>query len=131
MAGLEPDAAHSLGTGAARDGDASSRSCGTSPASALERPFRLDSPRPVIPLKDYAYNELRYRALADADPGTAAELLAKAQQVVTEKYRQYEELAARGGECFHPDCSRCGADATRAVEAIREISDAAGQVAPT
>ena len=69
-----------------------------------ERPFRLDSPRPTIPLKDYAYNELRYRALANTDPKTAEELLAKMQQVVTEKYRQYEELASRGGECFHPDC---------------------------
>jgi pyruvate-ferredoxin/flavodoxin oxidoreductase len=29
-----------------------------------ERPFRLDSPRPMIPLKDYAYNKLRYRAPA-------------------------------------------------------------------
>jgi len=68
-----------------------------------ERPFRLDSPRPTIPLKDYAYNELRYRALANSDPKAASELLAKAQQIVTEKYRQYEELASRGGECFHPD----------------------------
>ena len=69
-----------------------------------ERPFRLDSPRPAIPLKDYAYNELRYRTLATSDPAAAAELLEKAQQVVTEKYRQYEELASRGGECFHPPC---------------------------
>jgi pyruvate-ferredoxin/flavodoxin oxidoreductase len=69
-----------------------------------ERPFRLDSPRPTIPLKDYAYNELRYRALANTDPIAAEALLARAQQVVTEKYRQYEELARRGAECFHPDC---------------------------
>jgi pyruvate-ferredoxin/flavodoxin oxidoreductase len=69
-----------------------------------ERPFRLDSPRPTIPLKDYAYNELRYRMLANTDPAAAAELLSKGQQVVTEKIRQYEELASRGGECFHPDC---------------------------
>ena len=73
--------------------------------TAGERPFRLDSPRPTIPLKQYAYNELRYRALASTDPRTAEELMAKAQQVVTEKYRQYEELASRGGECFHPDCA--------------------------
>jgi pyruvate-ferredoxin/flavodoxin oxidoreductase len=72
--------------------------------TAGERPFRLDSPRPTIPLKEYAYNELRYRALAATDPRTAEELITKAQQVVTEKYRQYEELASRGGDCFHPDC---------------------------
>jgi len=67
-----------------------------------ERPFRLDSPRPTIPFKDYAYNELRYRALANTDPKAAEALLAQAQQAVTEKYRQYEELASRGGELFHP-----------------------------
>ncbi len=67
-----------------------------------ERPFRLDSPRPTIPFKAYAYNELRYRALAHTDPDAAEALLAKAQQVVTEKYRQYEELASRGSQCFHP-----------------------------
>ena len=75
-----------------------------------ERPFRLDSPRPTIPFKDYAYNELRYRVLTNTDPKAAEELLVKAQQVVTEKYRQYEELASRGGESFHPDCVHPDAD---------------------
>ncbi len=70
--------------------------------SAGERPFRLDSPRPTIAVKDYAYNELRYRALEKNDPDTAGTLLAQAQRVVTEKYRQYEELASRGGDTFHP-----------------------------
>lgn len=74
--------------------------------TAGERPFRLDSPRPTIPFKEYAYNELRYRALASTDPNAAEDLLGKAQQVVTEKYRQYEELASSGAECFHPDCAR-------------------------
>lgn len=78
--------------------------------SAGERPFRLDSPRPTIPFKAYAYNELRYRALASTDPAAAETLLAQAQQVVTEKYHQYEELASRGGECFHPDCGHSGPD---------------------
>lgn len=67
-----------------------------------ERPFRLDSRRPTIPFKDYAYRELRYRELTETDPRAAAELLVQAQQVVLEKYRQYEELATRGGESFHP-----------------------------
>ena len=67
-----------------------------------ERPFRLDSPRPAIPFREYALNELRYRALERSHPETAGELLAQAQQVILEKYRQYEELATRGGESFHP-----------------------------
>jgi pyruvate-ferredoxin/flavodoxin oxidoreductase len=74
--------------------------------SAGERPFRLDSPRPTIPLKDYAYKELRYRTLAQTDPDVARALLAQAQQMVTEKYRQYEELASRGGDTFSPDGTR-------------------------
>jgi pyruvate-ferredoxin/flavodoxin oxidoreductase len=58
-----------------------------------ESPFRLDSPRPTIPLKDYAYNELRYYALAVTRPTEAAELLRQAQAGVEEKYRTYEEFA--------------------------------------
>jgi pyruvate-ferredoxin/flavodoxin oxidoreductase len=84
--------------------------------AAGERPFRLDSPRPTVPLKDYAYNELRYRALAGADPQAARELMGKAQQVVMEKYRQYEELASRGGESFHPDCVLPVAGTERAMK---------------
>jgi pyruvate-ferredoxin/flavodoxin oxidoreductase len=67
-----------------------------------ERPFRLDSPRPTIAFKDYAYNELRYRALAESRPEAAEQLLGEAQRVIVEKYRQYEELATLGGESFHP-----------------------------
>ena len=76
-----------------------------------ERPFRLDSPRPTIPLRDYAYNELRYRGLADAEPKAAEALLAQAEQVVAEKYRQYEELASRPGESFHPAAAHRGVPA--------------------
>ena len=61
-----------------------------------ENPFRLDSPRPTIPFKDYAYNELRYRSLANTNPQVAEELLAAAQQVVTEKYRQYRGAGGAG-----------------------------------
>ncbi len=75
---------------------------------AGEAPFRLDSPRPTIPLKAYAYNELRYRSLASGRPQEAAELLALAQTAATEKYAQYEALASRDGSRFHPDASLLG-----------------------
>jgi len=68
-----------------------------------ENPFRLDSPRPTIPFKDYAYNEIRYTTLKSSKPEEAEALLAMAQAVVTEKYRQYEDLAARDGSRFHPN----------------------------
>jgi pyruvate-ferredoxin/flavodoxin oxidoreductase len=59
-----------------------------------ESPFRLDSPRPTIPLKDYVYNELRYYALSLTRPDDAAALLRQAQADVDEKYRTYEQFAA-------------------------------------
>ena len=62
-----------------------------------ESPFQLDSPRPTIPFKEYAYNELRYQSLALSRPVEAGELLRQAQADVTEKYRTYEEFAKLGG----------------------------------
>ena len=67
-----------------------------------ENPFRLDSPRPAIPFRDYAYNEIRYRALAQARPEEAAQLLAAAQAAIDEKYRTYEEMAGWHAGRFHP-----------------------------
>jgi pyruvate-ferredoxin/flavodoxin oxidoreductase len=64
--------------------------------AAGEKPFRLDSPRPTIPLKDYAYNELRYRSLSVTNPADAADLLRQAQAGVLEKYRSYEEFSTLG-----------------------------------
>ncbi len=61
-----------------------------------ESPFRLDSARPTIPFKEYAYNELRYQSLALSRPAEAGELLRQAQADVTEKYRTYEEFAKLG-----------------------------------
>jgi pyruvate-ferredoxin/flavodoxin oxidoreductase len=76
--------------------------------NAGEMPFRLDSARPTIPLKDYAYNELRYRTLATTRPREAAELLDVAQTAAREKYAQYEALASRDGSRFHPDAGATG-----------------------
>ena len=72
-----------------------------------ENPFRLDSPRPTIAFKDYANNEIRYTSLAHSMPKDAAALMAQAQTAATDKYRQYEELAAGGGAAKgKPACAR-------------------------
>jgi len=63
-----------------------------------KNPFQLDSPRPTVPFKDYAYKELRYRMLAMARPTEAADLLRQAQAAVDAKYRSYEALANLEGE---------------------------------
>jgi pyruvate-ferredoxin/flavodoxin oxidoreductase len=65
-----------------------------------ENPFRLDSPRPTIPLKEYAYNEIRYSSLAATRPEEARRLMEAAQNWVDEKYRVYEDMAARDGSRF-------------------------------
>ncbi len=71
-------------------------------AEAGKTPFCLDSPRPSIPFREYAYTELRYRSLAATRPDDAKRLLDAAQRVVLEKYREYEALAERGAAAFHP-----------------------------
>ncbi len=65
-------------------------------------PFRLDSTRPRIPLKDYAYRELRYKILSRTHPEAAGHLLDQAQAAANERYRVYEDMAARDGSRFLP-----------------------------
>jgi pyruvate-ferredoxin/flavodoxin oxidoreductase len=65
-------------------------------------PFRLDSTRPRLPLQEFAYRELRYRILTQARPDEARVLMRQAQAAVDERYRLYEDMAARDGTRFHP-----------------------------
>jgi pyruvate-ferredoxin/flavodoxin oxidoreductase len=39
---------------------------------AGENPFKLDSKPPKLPLRDYIYNETRYKMLALSDPDSRA-----------------------------------------------------------
>ena len=63
-----------------------------------ESPFRLDSLRPTLPLQDFAYNELRFRALSVTHPVEAQALLRQAQAAIDAKYCSYEALARGEGE---------------------------------
>jgi pyruvate-ferredoxin/flavodoxin oxidoreductase len=65
-----------------------------------ENPFVLDSPRPRIKLKDYAYNELRYRMLTRTNPVEADRLMGLAQANLDLKWRVYEEMATRSADDF-------------------------------
>jgi len=67
-----------------------------------EAPFHLDSPRPTLPFRDYAYAELRYKTLADTRPEEAAALMRDAEQAIAEKYRLYEDMAGWAHTRFHP-----------------------------
>ena len=65
-------------------------------------PFVLDSPRPTITLKDYAYNELRYSSLMRTNPEEAERLIQLAQEIVDLRWKNYEEMAGFGASAFQP-----------------------------
>ena len=67
-----------------------------------QNPFILDSPRPTISLKDYAYNELRYKVLSVTHPSEAVELLKRGQELINLKWKTYEELATKQASDFVP-----------------------------
>ena len=73
-----------------------------------ENPFLLDSPRPRMSLGDYRKGELRFRALAAADPAESERLLGLAQQVVDQRWRLYEQMATRSASEFPSDPRRGG-----------------------
>jgi pyruvate-ferredoxin/flavodoxin oxidoreductase len=68
-----------------------------------KNPFVLDSPRPRIAFKDYAYNELRYKMLQRTNPDEAERMMKMAQQIVDQKWGIYEQMATSSGSQFHPD----------------------------
>jgi pyruvate-ferredoxin/flavodoxin oxidoreductase len=65
-------------------------------------PFRLDSTRPRISLEDYRSREVRFRVVEQTNPGEARHMLKQAQLAIEERYKMYEDLAARDGSRFLP-----------------------------
>ncbi|MGD9315827.1 MAG: pyruvate:ferredoxin (flavodoxin) oxidoreductase [Anaerolineae bacterium] len=57
-------------------------------------PLQLDSKAPKIPMKDYAYNETRFKMLTQTKPQEAERLIALAQQDVNDRWRMYQQLAS-------------------------------------
>lgn len=70
------------------------------PDLALEgkNPFKLESKGLKIPFRDYAYMETRYKMLTKSNPEVAEKLIVEAQDDVTRRYKQYEQLAAEKSE---------------------------------
>tara|TARA_Y100001935_G_scaffold121525_1_gene100682 strand:+ start:172505 stop:176059 length:3555 start_codon:yes stop_codon:yes gene_type:complete len=58
-----------------------------------KNPLQLDSKGPKIPLKEYIYNEQRYRLLSQIDPKKAAELLGEAQEWVNHHWDTLKQQA--------------------------------------
>ncbi|MFZ9052775.1 MAG: pyruvate:ferredoxin (flavodoxin) oxidoreductase [Woeseiaceae bacterium] len=66
------------------------------------KPFVLDSPRPSIPLKEYAYNEMRYRILTKTHPEEAEKLMQSAQESIELRWQTYEHMAKQEPAKFQP-----------------------------
>jgi pyruvate-ferredoxin/flavodoxin oxidoreductase len=62
-------------------------------AAQGKNPLQLDSKAPSVPLKDFIYNETRYKMLAKSDPETAAKLLDLAQADIQRHWAHYAKLA--------------------------------------
>ncbi len=58
-----------------------------------QNPLQLDSKAPSIPLKDYIYNENRYRVLTQSNPEVARILLGDAEKAVAERWAKLAEMA--------------------------------------
>jgi pyruvate-ferredoxin/flavodoxin oxidoreductase len=65
-------------------------------------PFVLDSPRPTISFKDYAYKELRYKVLTATHPEEAVRLMTLAQEIVDLRWKTYEQMATAEAKSFQP-----------------------------
>jgi pyruvate-ferredoxin/flavodoxin oxidoreductase len=63
-------------------------------AAQGQNPLIIESKEPSIPLAQYAYNETRYRMLAQLDESRAEELMRKAQEDAQLRWRLYQQMAS-------------------------------------
>ena len=61
-------------------------------------PLILDSKAPSIPVKEYAYNETRYRMLAQSNEARAEELMKLANDDAAQRWQKLQKLAVMYGE---------------------------------
>jgi len=62
-------------------------------AAQGENPLLIDSKEPSIPVKEYAYNETRYRMLLQSDEERAEMLMEKAQNDAESRWNLYQQMA--------------------------------------
>jgi pyruvate-ferredoxin/flavodoxin oxidoreductase len=63
-------------------------------ANEGKNPLQLDSKEPTVAVKDYAYNETRYRMLVQSDETRAEMLMGKADEFAKRKWELYKQMAA-------------------------------------
>jgi pyruvate-ferredoxin/flavodoxin oxidoreductase len=62
-------------------------------SEAGQNPLQLDSSKPKLPLEKYLRNEIRFRTVERQNPERYRQLTATAQQRITGRFVQYEQLA--------------------------------------
>ncbi|HEX6798593.1 MAG TPA: pyruvate:ferredoxin (flavodoxin) oxidoreductase [Ktedonobacterales bacterium] len=82
-------------------------------------PLLLDSKEPTLPLEQFAYNEVRYRVLRQADPQRAQRLMAQAQDDVRQRWSEYQQIAA--GHPYQVTSDRTSASASPAAESSSDV----------
>ncbi len=59
-----------------------------------KNPLQLDSRKPSVPFREYAYNENRYRMLRQTRPEAAAQFAEESQRLIDERWKRYNAMAA-------------------------------------
>jgi pyruvate-ferredoxin/flavodoxin oxidoreductase len=81
------------------------------------QPFKLDSAKPSIPIRDFVATETRFAILARTDPERAAHLAELAQADADERWRYYEQLAGMHRSVPHVHAVDANADLVVALGA--------------
>ncbi|MCG8374330.1 MAG: hypothetical protein MI700_12385, partial [Balneolales bacterium] len=58
-----------------------------------KNPLQIDSKAPKVPLRDYIYNEQRYKLLTQINPRQAKAFEKKSQAIVNEHWLHLQEMA--------------------------------------
>ncbi|HEY5437123.1 MAG TPA: pyruvate:ferredoxin (flavodoxin) oxidoreductase, partial [Candidatus Limnocylindrales bacterium] len=74
------------------------------------QPFKLDSAKPSIPIREFVATETRFAILARTDPERAAHLAELAQADADERWRYYEQLAGMRRSVPHVHAVDANAD---------------------
>ncbi len=81
------------------------------------QPFKLDSAKPSIPIREFVATETRFAILERTDPERAAQLAELAQADADERWRYYEQLAGMRRSVPHVNAVDANADLVAALGA--------------
>ncbi|HYO20006.1 MAG TPA: pyruvate:ferredoxin (flavodoxin) oxidoreductase, partial [Dermatophilaceae bacterium] len=87
-------------------------------------PFKLDSKKPTVPIREFALAETRFSMLARSDSERSEHLLALAQSDADERWRPYSQMAGMERTVSHEEAVE------ETVEAVEVVAAKPGVTAP-